>query len=62
MKKKPTEYKLQFPPAEYVKRLMKSKWSTDYLVAHKMTNEGPKRDNNKKISIIKREKHILLSK
>jgi hypothetical protein len=62
MKKKPIEYKLQFTPAEYVKRLMKSKWSTDYLVAHKMTNEGPKWGNKKKIPMVKREKHILLSK
>lgn len=59
---KPLEYTLQYTPAEYVSKLMKSKWSNEFLVKHKMTNEPSKRGSSTKVPMNKREKNLLLSK
>ena len=60
--KKPAVYDLQFTPAEYVNQLMRSHWSPEYLIAHKMTSEPSKRGVSKKKAMPSRERHILLSK
>ena len=60
--KKPAVYDLQFTPAEYVNQLMRSHWSPEYLIAHKMTSEASKRGVSKKKAMPSRERHILLSK
>lgn len=58
---KPLEYTLQYTPAEYVSKPMKSKWSNVFLVKLKMTNEPSKRGASTKLSMNKREKNLLLS-
>jgi hypothetical protein len=59
---KSLEYTLQYTIAEYLSKLMKSKWSNQFLVKHKMTNEPSKRGASTKVPMSKREKKLLLSK
>ena len=58
----PNCYEMDFTISEYVRTLMRSKYSHEYLASHKLTNEESKRGSGNRKAMKPTERKILIGK
>ena len=58
----PSTYEMDFTISKYVRTLMRSKYSHDYLATHKLTSEESKRGVGNRTAMKKAERKLLIGK